>query len=178
MRYDGQGYDVTVPLDAAWLVGGDFARLRTAFHAAHRATYGHANENAEIWLKELRAHIVGAMPKPRIVPLRSRRRPAGGGGDARSSACSAARSSAQVHERGALGIGQRLAGPAIVNQMDTTTWIPEGWQASVVPSGALVLERTCITRPHPASAARRRAVHLSAFRDAEIALPACAGRAG
>src|SRR5437763_680519 len=36
----------------------------------------------------------------------------------------------------------RIAGPAIVNQMDTTTWIPEGWTARVVPSGALVLERS------------------------------------
>jgi hypothetical protein len=25
--------------------------------------------------------------------------------------------------------------------MDTTTWIPPGWEARVVPSGALVLER-------------------------------------
>ena len=49
---------------------------------------------------------------------------------------------AEVYERAALGVGQRVAGPAIVNQMDTTTWIPEGWQASVLPSGALVLERT------------------------------------
>src|SRR5262249_48197341 len=51
MRYDGQGYDVTVPLDAARLSGGDFERLRAPFHAAHRATYGHANESAEIWMK-------------------------------------------------------------------------------------------------------------------------------
>src|SRR5205807_1634815 len=70
MRYDGQGYDVTVPLDAGSLTAGDFKRIRAAFHAAHRATYGHANETSEIWLKELRAHITGATPKPRIVPLR------------------------------------------------------------------------------------------------------------
>ena len=58
-------------LEEAWLTSGDFARLRSAFHAAHRATYGHSNENAEIWLKELRAHITGRTPKPRILPLRS-----------------------------------------------------------------------------------------------------------
>src|SRR5207253_2214444 len=69
MRYDGQGYDVTVPLETAWLTSGDFGHIRAAFHAAHRATYGHANETSEIWLKELRAHITGATPKPRIVPL-------------------------------------------------------------------------------------------------------------
>jgi N-methylhydantoinase A len=139
MRYDGQGYDVTVALDEAWLTSGDFARLRTAFHAAHRATYGHSNENAEIWLKELRAHITGRTPKPRIVPLRSGA--AGISESMRTVRLFGREVKASVHARAALGIGQRIAGPAIVNQMDTTTWIPEGWSAQVVSSGALVLER-------------------------------------
>ncbi|HEY8874895.1 MAG TPA: hydantoinase/oxoprolinase family protein [Stellaceae bacterium] len=142
MRYDGQGYDVTVPLMAAWLNTGDFGRLRAAFHAAHRATYGHANEAAEIWLKELRAHIVGATAKPRIVPLRSAAGGAGAGEGTRTVRLSGREVAAQVHDRAALGAGQHLAGPAIVNQMDTTTWIPPGWGARTVPSGALVLERT------------------------------------
>jgi N-methylhydantoinase A len=139
MRYDGQGYDVTVPLDETWLKTGDFARLRAAFHAAHRATYGHANETAEIWLKELRAHITGRTPKPRITTLSHAQ--AGIVEGTRTVRLFGAESIAQVYERAALGVDQRLAGPAIVNQMDTTTWIPRGWQASVVPSGALVLER-------------------------------------
>jgi N-methylhydantoinase A len=139
MRYDGQGYDVTVPLAAQWLKSGDFARLRAAFHAAHRATYGHANEAAEVWLKELRAHIVGATAKPRIVPLRGEA--AGAGEGTRTVRLFGREVRALVHDRGALGVGQHVAGPAIVNQMDTTTWIPPGWEAHVVPSGALVLER-------------------------------------
>ncbi|MBV9965859.1 MAG: hypothetical protein JO008_09190 [Alphaproteobacteria bacterium] len=140
MRYDGQGYDVTVPLDESWLSAGDFAQIRAAFHAAHRATYGHANETAEIWLKELRAHIIGATPKPRIVPLRSEA--AGGSAETRTVRLFGREVAVQVHERAELGTGRRIAGPAIVNQMDTTTWIPPGWTASVVPSGALVLERS------------------------------------
>jgi N-methylhydantoinase A len=139
MRYDGQGYDVTVPLEAAWLMAGDFGRIRAAFHAAHRATYGHANEVAEIWLKELRAHITGATPKPRIIPLRSEA--AASAAETRMVRLFGREVGAGVHDRAALGVGQRLAGPAIVNQMDTTTWIPPGWEAHVVPSGALVLER-------------------------------------
>ena len=35
-----------------------------------------------------------------------------------------------------------VAGPAIINQMDTTTLVPPGWQARRIESGALVLERT------------------------------------
>jgi N-methylhydantoinase A len=139
MRYDGQGYDVTVALDAAWLTAGDFARLRAAFHAEHRATYGHADESAEIWLKELRAHIVGATPKPRVVPLRTAT--PGGGAGTRAVRLFGHEVAAHVYDRAVLGVGQEIAGPAIVNQMDTTTWIPAGWRAAVVPSGALVLER-------------------------------------
>jgi N-methylhydantoinase A len=154
MRYDGQGYDVTVPLDAAWLAAGDFARLRAAFHAAHRATYGHANESAEIWLKELRAHIVGATPKPHIVPLRPEA--AGGGEGTRPVRLFGHEAAAQVYERTALGFGRRFAGPAIVNQMDTTTWIPEGWHARVGPSGALALEKAPHPVPLPASGERER----------------------
>lgn len=140
MRYDGQGYDVTVPLDAAWLAAGDFPRLRAAFHAAHRAAYGHANENAEIWLKELRAHIIGRTPKPPLAPLPGASS-APTGETVRRVSLFGREISADVHQRAALAEGRRIAGPAIVNQMDTTTWVAPDWQAVVVPSGALVLER-------------------------------------
>ncbi len=137
MRYDGQGYDVTVPLDRAWLLDGDIARVSAAFHEAHRATYGHANEHAQIWLKELRAHVVGEMPKPRLAPLQTTT-------DATSATTRPVRLLGQsfiaaVLDRAALeGI---IAGPAIINQMDTTTLVPPGWRARRIAAGALVLER-------------------------------------
>jgi N-methylhydantoinase A/oxoprolinase/acetone carboxylase beta subunit len=34
-----------------------------------------------------------------------------------------------------------VAGPAIINQMDTTTLVPPGWQARRIGAGALVLQR-------------------------------------
>ncbi len=67
MRYEGQGYDVTVPFETIWLEHGDADAIAAAFHVAHRGVYGHANEQAEVWMKELRAHIIGAMPKTRVV---------------------------------------------------------------------------------------------------------------
>ena len=73
MRYEGQGYDVAVDLDEAWLASGDRDRIATAFHAAHRATYGHATEENEVWLKELRVHIVGTMPRLRVRAVRDDR---------------------------------------------------------------------------------------------------------
>jgi N-methylhydantoinase A len=139
LRYDGQGYDVTVLLDPEWLRHGEHVRIAAAFHEAHRATYGHANEAAQIWVKELRAHIVGLVAKPDVLTPAAGRatQPVG----QRRIRLAGHLVDAGVYERSQLRLGQVLQGPAIVNQMDTTTLVPPGWQAEVVRSGALVLER-------------------------------------
>lgn len=139
MRYEGQGYDVLVPLDEAWLADGDIARMAAAFHAAHRAVYGHATETNEVWLKELRVHITGTIPRPRFravqddVPAHRA---------TRAIRLFSRTVEAAVLSRSALAQDDLVAGPAILNQMDTTTLIPPGWQASLAPSGALILRRT------------------------------------
>ena len=140
MRYDGQGYDVTVPLQSKWLAENDAGKIAGAFHDAHRATYGHAAEQAEIWLKELRAHIVGIMPKPRILPMASTPEP--GPPSRRQVRLFGGSFEAVVLERDNLAVGRRIDGPAIVNQMDTTTLIPAGWHAGTVASGALIVARS------------------------------------
>ncbi len=139
MRYDGQGYDVSVPLDRNWLVDGDTARIASAFHDAHRAVYGHANDQARIWMKELRAHVVGAMARP---PVASVQEVAG----------RAARTSrpvrllgrvvqAAVLDRASIGQDETVNGPAIINQMDTTTLVPPDWRARRIGGGAMMLEK-------------------------------------
>jgi N-methylhydantoinase A len=139
MRYEGQGYDVPVPLDEDWLATGDRDHIAAAFHAAHRAVYGHATEANEVWLKELRVHITGAIPRPRLRAVRD--------DDDAPAAERQIRLGARVVEAAVLGRAAVAAdavvqGPAILNQMDTTTLIPPGWQARLAPSGALILHRT------------------------------------
>jgi N-methylhydantoinase A len=46
-----------------------------------------------------------------------------------------------VYRREALGAGQVLDGPAIVEQLDTTTLVPPGARAIVHESGALIIDR-------------------------------------
>jgi N-methylhydantoinase A len=139
MRYEGQGYDVPVALEPAWLANGDRDNIAAAFHAAHRAVYGHATETNEVWLKELRVHLSGAIPRPRLRAINIEdseprsRRPIRLFGQTIE---------ATVVSRSALGDKDIVQGPAILNQMDTTTLIPPGWQASLAPSGALILRHT------------------------------------
>jgi N-methylhydantoinase A len=139
MRYEGQGYDVPVALRPEWLETGDRDRIATAFHAAHRAVYGHATEENEVWLKELRVHLSGPIPRPRLRAVRidDPEPPT-----KRSLRLFGQTIEAAIVSRSALSDGDVVRGPAILNQMDTTTLIPPGWQASLAPSGALILQHT------------------------------------
>lgn len=139
MRYEGQGYDVPVAIDHAWLANGDRESIAAAFHAAHRAVYGHATEANEVWLKELRVHLTGTIPRPRVRAVRIRdARPPG----RRPVRLFGRTMEAAVLGRTAIDAGDVVRGPAILSQMDTTTFIPPGWQASLAPSGALLLRHT------------------------------------
>ena len=139
MRYDGQGYDVTVPIQPAWLEAGDHAAILAAFADAHRTTYGHANEEAKVWLKELRVHVTGRVPKPTTAALS--RGPGARPHARRTLRLAGSEVQAAIYERRDLAERDRIAGPAIIEQLDTTTLIPPRWHARVLGSGALVLER-------------------------------------
>ena len=49
-------------------------------------------------------------------------------------------SPAPVFDRAALGAGATIAGPAIVAELDSTTWLDERSRARVHDSGALLIE--------------------------------------
>ncbi|WP_376091810.1 hypothetical protein ACE7GA_22430 [Roseomonas sp. CCTCC AB2023176] len=48
---------------------------------------------------------------------------------------------AALYARAELGAGDALEGPAIIQQLDTTTLVPPGWRAVAHASGSLLLER-------------------------------------
>jgi N-methylhydantoinase A len=83
--------------------------------------------------------LSGAIPRPRLramrtdLPETASRRPIRLFGQTIEAA---------IVSRSALDGDDVVKGPAILNQMDTTTLIPPGWQASLAPSGALVLQHT------------------------------------
>ncbi len=46
-----------------------------------------------------------------------------------------------LYERGDLGAGARVTGPAIVEQDDSTIVVSPGWRLSTGPAGTALLER-------------------------------------
>jgi N-methylhydantoinase A len=135
LRYAGQSFDLTVPL------AGDAAALAEAFHARHERRYGYASRDERVELAAVRVTAIGRSGSlPAAVP------PSGAAAAARTGERrvwdAGAFALASVYDRDRLGSGATLAGPAIVEQYDTTTWIPRGWTATVDLHANLILERT------------------------------------
>ena len=140
MRYEGQGYDVSVPVQDEWLKQGQPAALGDAFHQAHERAFGHRNDGAPVWVQELRAHLIGYLagadtPDRQSALARTASRSPG----SRGIRLRGASASARVLDRA--DVGAPLQGPAIIAQMDTTTLVPDGWIATPAANGALVLQR-------------------------------------
>ena len=139
MRYAGQGYDVTVSLEEDWLAEGDTEAIRRAFHDAHERTFGHRHDDAAVWLQELRAHLTGYLPTPApAVAAAAERAPAP---TTRTIRLRGQQAQARVFGREGIAANSRIEGPAIIEQMDTTTLVPDGWDLTLAGNGAMVITR-------------------------------------
>jgi N-methylhydantoinase A len=142
MRYLGQAYELEVPVPAP-LTADRMPGVVAAFHAAHERVYGYARPQQPTEVVNLRAVHTYPLPRPALRPSA----PGGGSlGDARLGTRRAhfapdGFADAAVYDRARLPAGARVAGPAIVEQIDTTTVIPPGHEARVEPSGNLRIRR-------------------------------------
>jgi N-methylhydantoinase A len=132
LRYQGQGAEIAI----SW--PGDAEAARTAFAAAHRALNGFVLES-KVELVTLRVEAEANAP----ALARSSLPPGQGAQPIGRQVVHDAEGQveARIFDRASLGAGDRIDGPAIVTQLDATTLVPLGWQAEVLPTGALMLRR-------------------------------------
>ena len=140
MRYVGQAYELEVPIPVP-VTRERMPEILAAFHAVHERVYGYARAQQPVEFVNLRAVHTYPLPRPVVTPAaratgtlddaRLGERPASFGGFVPTA----------IYERARLPRGARLAGPAIVEQSDTTTVIPPGVTALVDEAGNLRLRR-------------------------------------
>jgi N-methylhydantoinase A/oxoprolinase/acetone carboxylase beta subunit len=137
--YVGQSYHLQVPVALA--ADDVLAQLRRDFYAAHNRVYGHSVEGA-VKIVNLRA-VHQAAADAAAAGAHDRYTPMPGNpvkGERRILTAHAADFvTATVYERNRLVPGKRFAGPAIVEQADTTTIVEPGWRADIDASGTMVL---------------------------------------
>ena len=136
LRYAGQAFELTIPVDAQV---SDPARLAADFHAEHLRSYGHAAPGAPVELVAIRvvARVPGAGHAGRAVET------AGATSTARErtayfGAVHGARTTPIV-SRAALAARGSSAGPLIVEEYDSTVLVPPGAHARVDANGNIVI---------------------------------------
>lgn len=143
MRYQRQNFEISVPVPAGKLTPELLEKALTDFHQEHQRAYGYCNEQAAVQLVSYRVSAVGQIEKPGMSPRPLCGEPfAGEPSEIRQVMFQRGegRVPTPVYERGALRPGQRVEGPCILEQMDTTTVIPPEWSARADGYGNLVLD--------------------------------------
>ena len=144
VRFFGQGFEIGVEVDPAWLEHLDtaLATVADAFDTDHQRLFSFLVP-ADHELVNARVSVSG--PRPRVTPTVLDE----GAGDpvAARSATSpiyveGAYVDAGIYERSALRAGDVVHGPAIIAEMDSTTLVLPGHQALTHASGSLLITPT------------------------------------
>jgi N-methylhydantoinase A len=140
LRYVGQAYEVNVPVPTGMADRAAIAAVVGRFHAEHQRLYAHSAPGDPVEFVSLRVAAVAPVAPPAPAarsgaqgPAAPRRRrhvyfeEADGFADC------------PIYERGDLGPGMAFPGPAVVEQMDSTTLVHPGQLARVDEWGDLLL---------------------------------------
>ena len=137
MRYVGQGFELTVPVDMAHMssVGG-LEQLARQFHELHRTRYGHATPGEPVELVTYRLSVTVAYPKPvGLRPVVGDERPTHVQDihiDGKPADCT-------FLWRAGLDPGAEWTGPLVIEEPTATTFVPPSWRMRVDSHGNLIL---------------------------------------
>ncbi len=145
-RYVKQYHEVGVDVPREAIRAGDSAAVAQGLHREHNRLYGYSleHENAPVEVINVRVQAIGAVDKPR--------HPEEDWSDADPASARKGSRDAYVPEEGAfrsvpvydghrLRFGQRIAGPAIIEEVTTSVVLTGGWDAIVDRYGSFVLHR-------------------------------------
>lgn len=132
MRYAGQGGEIAVPYSP------DRATIEASFSQLHKALYGFSL-GAPIELVTLRTHATGLAKNAPTITLEPGDTP--DPSEHITVLIAGTATSVPVFDRASLGAGAQFTGPAILTQLDTTTFVAPNWTGTVHPSGNILLEK-------------------------------------
>jgi N-methylhydantoinase A len=137
LRYLGQEYALSVTTRS----GEPFDDIVAHFHEQHERVYGHGAPGEPVEVVAARLTAWGMYPRLRVPPPGKRTAsPLPGRRDVWFAETRTPLPAAIV-ARDTLAAGDVVDGPAVIEQLDTTTLVPPSQHAWVHPSGSLIIER-------------------------------------
>ena len=142
MRYSGQSHELAVECPPGTLTLDEIEALRRRFHVEHDRSYGHGYPDEATEMVNFRLAALGSISKPRLREIESATGPTS---DAEKGARSVWFGTAgdfvatPVYDRSRLAADHRFEGPAIVEEMDSTTLVLPGYKVTVDRFGNLLI---------------------------------------
>ncbi|HEX7054432.1 MAG TPA: hydantoinase/oxoprolinase family protein [Burkholderiales bacterium] len=143
MRYVGQEHAVTVDVPlAVFARRGGKAGIKKHFDELHRERYGRGSPEEPAEIVSIRSTVIGALKKPRLAEIRR------GGPRPSAAAATGERkvffpgegwARCKTYRREALAAGNRIAGPALVEEHASTTVLLPGDRLRVDAHGNLII---------------------------------------
>jgi N-methylhydantoinase A len=140
-RYPRQSHELEVPVACGCIEPATLAQIAEAFHERHLQTYGHDNRSEPVQIVSARVAAIGAtapltirdmVARPGADPVKAKRQvwfPETGVIDA------------TIFDRKRMPAGLKLAGPVVIESLESTILVPPGWQARMDEHGFMLLTR-------------------------------------
>jgi len=138
-RYPRQSHELMIPVPPRSVDAAALAEIAAAFHDRHLHTYGHDNRSEPVQIVSIRVTAIGA-----TAPLMIRDIVAPSGTDA----VKAKRQlwfretgviDATIYDRRRMPAGLEVAGPVVIESLESTILVPPGWQAKMNADGFVLL---------------------------------------
>jgi N-methylhydantoinase A len=143
LRYRGQEHTVNIPMPGVELNAEQIPQIVATFNTAHQQQYGHSMMADPIEIVTLRLRAVGLLPRPELPKM-----------DAGSGNVESARKGNRqiynrdqktqieyaVYDRMKLGAGDKINGPAIIEEPSSTTMVHDSDKLTVGSYGELQIE--------------------------------------
>jgi N-methylhydantoinase A len=137
-RYYLQNYEEEVEVPE--LGSGFIERAAAGFHRLHRAFYGYAFEGEPVELVHCKVTALEATPRERRIALDVDGGAAEPAGTREVVGDDGVPRATHILRRGRLA--KPLAGPLVIEEVDSTTYVPVGWTVASAAQGCFVLERS------------------------------------
>ncbi len=140
LRYVGQEFTLSVPITREAIKRGNRQKIRAAFDALYEHRYAHQSPDEPVEMVNIRLTAIGKRPTLRFPRLA--KRVTAKAARHRGVYLSDSRKpvSCPVYQRGALGAGARIKGPALIEEHGTTTVLFAQDRCTVAPSGELTID--------------------------------------
>jgi len=143
MRFVGQGYEIPVPVDDIVLKPGGETHLLAAFEAVYVGLYGQTipGQDVEIISWTLSLTVPNKVTARSVETISNGAKPSPIASQSMFDPGLSKSSQVPIYDRATLQPGDRIAGPALIAEDQTTTVVTEAYDLSVNSLGYLVLNR-------------------------------------